>query len=455
MSSPITFSGFNNIDFNVVLDAIMQQASQPLTALQTRQRDLQSQVTTFRTFSSQISSLQSAAGALGDEDSFNSFAGSTTDATALGVSVGGGAVAGHYDVVVNELARAQVTASASSSPDANSTVVASAGTLTIGGVDVTLTGDVTLQGLADAINDTDGIGVSASVIRTATDTYRLVLTSSQTGADYAFTITNALTGGLGITFTDTDGDGTSGDSAADNAVSASDASLLVNNIAVTGSSNTFADVIPGVTLTALRKDTATTIGVDVASDSTAIKTKAQKFVSAYNDLVKFTTDQRNASVAGTSGAIGRDPLVRQLRSSLRTELLGESAAGTTFTRLSEVGIEFTTAGTLQINDAVFNEAVATDPDAVRALFTGDDGVFGRVATQLKEYTQASGFIPSATDRLTQQASGLDSQILSMQQRLAVQREGLLREFIQADQIMSQLRNQSSSLGSFGASLGSL
>ena len=50
------------------------------------------------------------------------------------------------------------------------------------------------------------------------------------GAANAFTITNALTGGTGVTFTDTDHDGMSGDSAADNAVEATDASLLVNNI---------------------------------------------------------------------------------------------------------------------------------------------------------------------------------------------------------------------------------
>ena len=37
MGSPITLSGFNSIDFNVVLNAVMQQESQPLKALQQRQ----------------------------------------------------------------------------------------------------------------------------------------------------------------------------------------------------------------------------------------------------------------------------------------------------------------------------------------------------------------------------------------------------------------------------------
>ena len=46
-STPITFSGFNEIDFNLVLNAVMQQASQPLVAIQSRQTALRSQVTTF------------------------------------------------------------------------------------------------------------------------------------------------------------------------------------------------------------------------------------------------------------------------------------------------------------------------------------------------------------------------------------------------------------------------
>ena len=45
MSSPVTFSGFNNIDFNTVVNSLMAQASVPLTNLQTDQKNLQTRVT--------------------------------------------------------------------------------------------------------------------------------------------------------------------------------------------------------------------------------------------------------------------------------------------------------------------------------------------------------------------------------------------------------------------------
>ena len=63
MSTPITFSGYNNIDFNTVVNALMQQASVPLTSLETQQKNLQSQASKYDTLlgcrGAQISSRRS------------------------------------------------------------------------------------------------------------------------------------------------------------------------------------------------------------------------------------------------------------------------------------------------------------------------------------------------------------------------------------------------------------
>src|SRR5262249_35197347 len=153
--------------------------------------------------------------------------------SAIGAAVGSGAVAGRYEVVVNELARAQVTASSTSAPDADTTIVATGGSITIGSTVVSVTGPLTLAQVPSPINGTAGIPASAAVVQTSPGSFRLVLTGSQTGQANAFTISNALTGGTGVSFADSDGDGTSGDTAGDNVVQATDASLLINNLAVT------------------------------------------------------------------------------------------------------------------------------------------------------------------------------------------------------------------------------
>jgi flagellar hook-associated protein 2 len=438
VSSPITFSGFNNIDFNTVLNSLMQQASQPLTALQNQQQDLKTQVSNFDALNTRLSSLRSAADALGSLSSVSTLAGKSSDA-AVSVTTGTDATAGHYDVVVTALAHAQVTASTTTSPDATTTVVASGGTLTIGGVDVTVNGDVTLQQLASTINGTAGIGVTAAVVRTGTNAYRLALTANATGTANAFTVTGALTGGTGVTF------------GATNAVDASDAAITVNNIAATNSSNTFENVMPGVTLTVSQKDASKTIAVDVASDTTDLSAKVNGFVSAYNGVISYIDSQRSLANGGDTGSIGRDPMLRSLRNSLRSELLGVHGSAV-FTRLTEVGIEFTTTGTINLNQSKFNDAVAANGADVRQLFAGTGGAFPAVESLLDTYSQSTGIISSVKDRLNQQIASMTDQISSMQARLAVQRSSLQLEFTQADAAMSQLKNQSGSLANLGTSL---
>lgn len=448
MSSPISFSGFNNIDFSVVLNGLMSLASQPLTALQDRQSTIKKQMGVWDQLSSRLSTLNDAVTDLSDIDGLDTFKATSGDPSAVAVS-GAGTMAGHFDVIVNELARAQVTASSSTSPDSDTTIVANGGGLTIGGVFVSVTGPSTLQQLASTINGTSGIGVTASVVRSAPGAFRLVLTGRSSGVDNAFTVTNTLSGGTGVSFTDTDGNGVSGDTAADNAVQASDASLLVNNVAVTGTSNTFDDVIPGVSFTVFRKDPTTTVGVDIAADSEALKGKVTAFIDAYNDFVKFANDQATAAAGGDQSSIGRDSLMRGLRNQLRSTLTGLHA-GTTYTRLAEVGVEFTQTGTLQLNDALFNEAVSDHPDDLKTLFAGAGGAFGALTDVINDYSDAGGLISSAKTRLTQQSSQLDTQIAAMQDRLAVQRAALQAEFTAADNAMKQLNNQSNALANLGS-----
>ncbi len=440
MSTPITFSGFNDIDFNVVLNAIMQQASIPLTSLQNRQKDLQSQIGGLDKLAGLVATLRSSADTLGRPATHAMMSGSSSNEQAVSISVGAGAAAGQLDIVVNQLARAQVTVTDSTAPDANTTIVASGGSITIGGVQVAIAGDVTLQGLAAAINATPDIGVTAGVIRTSPTTFRLALTSTETGLANAFTVTNGLTGGTGVTF------------GATNAVDAADATLLVNNVAVTGPTNTFSDLMPGVSITVFRADPATTVRLDVAVDGAAVKERIQQFVVAYNEFMTFVGEQRSASAEGDAAAIGRDPVLRALRNDLRTSLLGAHGTGI-LTRLAEVGVEFTQTGTLEFDEEVFDAAVAADADAVRGLFSAADGVFNSVETLLDGYGQADGFIPAGKRRLENQISTMDGQIDAMQRRLAVQREALQREFAEADAIMSRLKAQATSLSGFSSDLG--
>ena len=451
MGSPITLSGFNSIDFNQILTLIMTQESQPLQALQSRQSALQTRSTTFNTLYSKASALQTSATRLSTTANLSAQTATSSHPANVTADVGTGAQTGRYDVVVNSLARAQVTASNTTAPDADSTVVASGGTLVIGGVTVTLSGAVTLRGLADAINANSNPPARASVVQSGPSSYRLVLSAKDTGVANAFTITNNLTGGTGIGFGDADNDGVSGDSAADNAVQASDASLTVNNIAVTSTTNTIQNAVPGVTLNLLKQDPATTISVDVANDSSSLKSRIASFVTQYNDLVKFANDQGKSAAAGDTTSIGRDPLLRGLRDELRGAVTKEYTTGGAFTTLSQIGLGLSRTGQLEFDETAFTAATANGTADIERLFAGNgSGVFASIATSLDRYSKADGLLKGISKQLTDQSARLDDQIASMQDRLAVRRAALQKEFIAADQAMTQLKSQSSSLAQFGA-----
>jgi len=451
MSSPITFSGFNQIDFNVILNAIMQQESVPLQALQDRQSELKATDSTYGQLVTKLDSIRTASGALSNSATLTTYAATSSDATALTVSASSGAVAGRYEVIVNELARAQVTVSNTFAPDADTTIVASGGSITIGSEQIAITGPVTLQQLAAAINADANSPASASVIATQPGNYRLVLTSKNTGAANAFTIANALTA-TAITFADADSDGLSGDTATDNAVNATDAALLINNIAVTNPSNTIGDAIPGVTLALQQKDPSKTVAVTVGRDDGDLADRIEAFVASFNDLVKFADQQATASNNGTAGAIGRDSVLRGLRNALRNTLLGTHGSGS-LTRLAEVGIGFTRTGELTFDRTAFTAALDSDPAEVQSLFTDPQtGAFGAVNSLIDDYTSAGGFLPDARLRLSDEIARVGRQMDDMSARLAVRRAALQAEFTAADEAMARLNSQKSSLSNISNDL---
>jgi flagellar hook-associated protein 2 len=457
MASSVTMSGFNSIDWNTILNLVMQQESQPLNTLKTQQTGLKSQSTTYATLATKLSAFESAVADLADTDSLLGRTTTNSDTSAVSVSATSSAPVGSYDIVVKDLAKSQVTASASTTPDADETVVASGGTLKIGDVTVTVDTAMTLQQLAAKINDTEDIGVSASVVKSGTDAWRLVLTSTSSGTEGAFTVTNSLTGGTGVSFTDTDHNGISGDSDEDNAVIATDAKALINNIEVVSSTNTLTDAISGVTVTLLKKDETKTVSVGVEEDLGSAKDKINALVTAYNDLVSFSDSQNALAAKNDKSSIARDPLLRGLRNELRHALSSNYAPGGGHNSLASIGIEFEKTGKISFDASAFSDAMSDSRADVMNLFAGsgdDEGVFSALDTLVKSYTDSDGLLADMQDRLDDQVTRLSSRIDDLSERLEVRRAALQKEYIAADMTMTQLNNAVGSLSSLSKSYSS-
>ena len=440
MGSPITFSGFNQIDFNQILQAVMQQERAPLTRLENQKKTLETQNTAFSTLAGKLSSLESSIESLAKDNSLALLTATSSD-PGVGVSATGGTVTGTYDVLVRKLAVAQVTSSATTYA-APTDVVATGGTLTLTpsngdpAVDINITGSTTLAQLADAINANDDSPAAASVVQTSPGVYRLVLTGKDTGTTNAFSITDSMTGGTGPALA--------------TSRPADDALLEVNSLTVTSASNTVSDVIPGATLSLVKADATRAVTVRVSRNSSGAVDLVKKFITGYNDLTTFAKDQNTAAIAGRA-SIGRDPLLRGLRDALRNAV-GEEYTGGTQTRLAAIGIGFDMTGKMILDEKRFEDAMNDSPADVQLLLSGPDGdagAFGALTDIVEEYTETGGLLGSTRTRIDSQIRDLNRRMDGVSAQLEVRRAALQREYIAADLAMTRLKSQSASLSSMG------
>ena len=365
MSSPITLSGFNNIDFGQIIDAILAQERIPLGTLEDQKTSQQARLDAYNTLGSKLASIASARTALAGAGAFEAVTAEAGDAAILSASAGLGAQPGTHTIQVTALAAAQVLAS-SSTTAATDTTVADAGSLTVGSQTYAVTGATSLLDLRDRINADPSAVARASLIDTGTG-FRLVLTAKDTGTAAAFTVQNNLTlGGATspLAFTDTDGDGTSGDDAADNAVVASDASLLIDNISVTRSSNAVTGGLAGVDLTL---EAVGTTSLTVAADTDTVKTRITSLVDAYNAFSSFMQEQLISS-GGSAGPLAGDSIARSVSDEIRSVLRSSVDSGGAFRSLAEIGIRFDRTGQLVIDETELDAALATSAEDVRKLF---------------------------------------------------------------------------------------
>lgn len=276
---------------------------------------------------------------------------SSNEAVLLAGASGGAALGGlNAEVEILQLARAQTSYSplraSAADPVGTGTL-----TLMVGGTNhaIAITAaNGSLAGIADAINASSS-GVRASVV-TDQGQARLVL-KGESGAAMAFALT--------------------ADSGADAALAAfvaglttaqaaSDAMLRVDGVAYSRTSNMVADIIPGVVLTLKKAAPGEPVALGSARPADALKQTINDFVTVFNQLHANLKEAR-----GTIGGGGNlRALDRQLNGLVGKALTGHAAINS----LSDIGIGTQRDGTLAIDAARLDAAMASDPDAVEALF---------------------------------------------------------------------------------------
>ncbi|MBX3345727.1 MAG: flagellar filament capping protein FliD [Nitrospira sp.] len=458
----ISFGGLGNgVDFGQVVTELAKVQRLPIDALTAKQKDLQTKLTDYGTLGNKLLALQSAANALRLPSSFDRTTTTVSDETVLTAQAGAGAATGSYSIQVSQLAKAnQITNKAAKAVADTTSAIVSGGTGTFtfkvgSGSDqtVTLADGATLDDLRFAINDL-GAGVTASVINTGTTAspaYRLTLTATASGTGNTISVVTDTTG---LDFTNTSGTGGS-----DTLQAGQNAIVVIGDpsettISIERESNVISDAIPDVTLT-LKSKTVTTptpepVTVNITTDPDSVKTNIKALATAYNDVVKFVNERTTYDITTKTGGIFfNEATAKSVLSQIRTAISGEVPELSTYKTLGAVGFKTERDGTITIDDAKLDTALASNYSATKALFitqTTSSGVADRIVKAVDVLDSIdTGSFTIRKNSITSQISRLTAEI-GRKEDLAAQYEERLRiQFASLDGLLQKLQGQSNAL----------
>ncbi|SEM63181.1 flagellar hook-associated protein 2 [Pseudomonas sp. ok272] len=377
----------------------------------------------LKSFSSAIKSMKSAGSTMLINSATFSQEGVAT------AKVGTTAVPGNYQFFVEQLAtRHQVSLGGLTAADLGS------GSLNIGqdgkSFSVDLSKTATLDELAAAINNAaDNSGVKATLVRSNGEV-SLVLSSEKTGEANALSLS------------------ATGNTALDGALAtkqelskAQDAKVRLggeSGMLLTSASNTFENVIDGVSLTfnKVHKPGDQALSIDIGQDKTATKDKAQSFATALNTLMStFDTLTASGGEDSTRGVLAGDSSIRAIEN-LLNQVVRNPYGGVS---LMEFGISADRSGKLVLDATRFEKAVAANPEGFEKLFTGKDNLLESIEKNLSVYTSsANGLMKARKDSLNNQLRRVDEQFENIQKQYDSYYGRYLKQYTSMMQTMSAM-----------------
>lgn len=340
-----------------------------------KQTQTQNKLAGFDLLSNALNTIKSNMDSFRSTSTFNALTATSSDSTALGVSISGQATAGSYEVVVNQRAQAQTLASLGVASQYTN-IGEGTFNLTVGGSTKAITVDSsnnTLEGLKGAINGA-GLPVNASIVNDGSG-YRLVLASQQTGAANNISISTTDSDG-----NDTDATGLSqfafgaGTNNMVQTIAAQDAAFSVNGLSLTSATNNVSGVIDGVTLNLNKAQAGVPVSVSINSDTASVVDQVQGFVddmNAMREVIKYLGSYTKDPEDPTKGSLRGEQGLRSLENNLRSFMQFRSSETGAIQTMADIGIKSNLDGTYALDTAQLTAALSSNPEAVGNLFSAN------------------------------------------------------------------------------------
>jgi flagellar hook-associated protein 2 len=377
-STSSTSANSSTVDWNGLIEAMVQEKLSKADTIDTKITSNETKVSTYQSMQSLLQDLTTKANVLSNppgSTSTNVFAersgyltanGSVTASSVVSVDVDNNTDVGSHDLVIEQVAKAQKVASSTISSNSDALGYDGVFSFAVGdgtSADITVTSDMTLADVADAINNQSGTtGVKASILQVSVGQYELLLGTTATGGSITATQVSGddVLNSLGIT--DSTG------AFANEIQAAQSAKIKLDGVEITRDTNDISDVLDGVTFhlyTATPADTSVT--VDVEANLTNIQSAISDFVTSYNAFRDFVVAQNKTASDGTadsSTVLFGDATLRsisqQLQSDLNTSVSGMS--------LGDLGITFDSSNKLEVDTTTLSSALNNNLDELESLF---------------------------------------------------------------------------------------
>ena len=267
-----------------------------------------------------------------------------------------------------------------------------------------------------------------------------------------FSLTNKVTGNLGVALEDVTGNflAAAGLASGSTFSAGNDALYTINGGSVLSShSNTLTEEttgIEGLSIALLKTGTST---ISLASDTSAIKGAIKSFIEDYN-RAQSTIDSLTSSSTDSAGKVTRSTLAgdsdtNEIASKLRAIAFNQATGLTgTLNSLAKIGID-TTGTTDQLkleNEAALDNAIANNLSELKTLFNDPDK---GIATKLKAYLEKTigedGSLIARQDALTKQSSEIDLQVTDLEKRVQSNRLRLIDSFVKMETAQQSINQQ--------------
>jgi flagellar hook-associated protein 2 len=383
--------------------------------------------------------------------------GSSSKESVVGATASNAASNGSYDITVTTLAKNHTysfdqTFSSSTAP-LQSTLTGSESeadrtiTFTIGTganqetVSVVVTdGSYTIGKFVNDFNAAAG-KAEASLVNTGTEAspaYKIVITGTYEGTEKGTIARTAL--GASLTAI-----------SAYSESAASNSAISISGIgSITRSTNSISDVIPGVTLNLASAGTAT---VKIAEDTATTTTKLQDFVSAYNEIVKYisensqvTRDETGAEVKNVFGALAGTRTDDTALQALRQNIASAVASGGASVRVfADIGITTERDGTLRFDTAKLQSSLSSEPSSVNDIIRGFADTVALTGGTVDKYTRYSGLLDVSINNNKRLITDLNRRITDAEKQIQRKADSLKEQYARLEGLMSRLQQQGTSL----------